>query len=157
MLAGVWLAEDSPDDLLHVNCRCLVRKRREDVRERAVPPFLEGVDGYDVPYRTVLRHQVNRLQLVLVRRLYGYLLRRNAHVDELRLYLIERRRVVAVLRLCLKEDNRPDILIIYLRLLFQHAAQLHRIVYDARPVRAVVHDHRQLHHVLPLQFARVGV
>ena len=161
MLSGIRLSKYAAYDLLDIYLRCLVGKRRKNVCKRTIPPFLERIDGYDVADRAIWRHEIDRLEVVLVCGLYRNLFRLYANRDKFRLDLLERRRILGIFGLGLKQHNWPHIVPARCRLRlclqFQYAAQFYRIVDYAFAVGTIIHHDRQLYHVLLLQLPRIHI
>ena len=155
------LPQDASYDLLHIRLGGLVRKRRKNVGKRTIPPFLECIDGDDVPYRTTGRKEIDLCEFILVRRLYGDLLRGDSLSNKFFPYLLERFRIIGRLRLRLKQNDWSQILRACVHrgicLDLKLPAKLDRIVYDAVSVRPVIDDDRQLDHVFLLEFPRIDV
>ena len=159
VLAHMRHAQHTAEDLLHVDRRSLVGERRQDVGERAVPAFLERIDGDDVAHRAVAARQVDALQLVDGGGLDADLLGRHLPRDELLANLLERGVVVCRARLRLEQHDRADVAaaggLLLHRQVFKPAAQDQRRLHHLLFAAAIGDDHRQLDHVLALERQRV--
>ncbi|MCW1085668.1 hypothetical protein OJ920_10870, partial [Streptococcus anginosus] len=90
---------------LNIDLTGLVRQRRQNIGEGAIPALLQRVHGDDEPDRALLAEQVNAFKLVYVGGLDRDLLCRNTRLDELVTQPLKRGSVLARLRLSLKQHD----------------------------------------------------
>ena len=153
MLACVRLAQDAPDNLLHIDFAGTVGKRCQNIGKGAVPAFFKRIDRNDVPNRAAFAHQVYALQLVYIGGLDRNLVVRYANVCQFFSQPLKGSAVLFASGLRLKQNDRADIAIGLAAvqcLLLQIVAQINSVKDHVVLALAVIHHNRQFYHILAL-------
>ena len=141
--------------MFHVNLGRAIGYRCQDVGERTIPSFFQGIDCDDVSHRTFSAHQVDAFQLILIGCLYLDFLIWDSCFHEFSLDVGEGYAVFVILGLCLEKDDRTNIVaairLFALGFVFQVLSEGYGAIDYIYMILVVAHHDREFDHVFSFQ------